>query len=109
MDYCFTQLRLAGAADIKILSVNIDYDYHPKPWDKRTSKKAPVANDAPELESFFATVLGYLVYIERISVLALKSASMPTLKFKINFPQRIQFLWENTLPPLNLNLLPPQC
>ena len=35
---------------------DIDNDYHPKPWDKRTNKKAPEAHDAPELEAFFAGI-----------------------------------------------------
>ena len=34
----------------------IEDDYSPKPWTKRSERRAPIASDAPELEAFFAAV-----------------------------------------------------
>ena len=35
---------------------DIEDDYQPKPWNKRTERRAPVATDCPELEAFFNSV-----------------------------------------------------
>ena len=35
---------------------DIEDDYEPKPWSKRTERKAPVATDCPELEAFFNSI-----------------------------------------------------
>ena len=35
---------------------DIEDDYEPKPWSKRTERKAPVATDCPELEAYFNSI-----------------------------------------------------
>ena len=36
--------------------LNIDDEYHAKPWDTRTERSAPIATDAPELEAFLSAL-----------------------------------------------------